>query len=134
VQNNVISSLVKATMNRAFLDRKEAESRQAEAPWGTLRWLASGDLGNSDALTIGYAMIKKGMSNPRHRHKNSEEILHLLRGRLKHTFGDESVTMEPGDTITIEAGIFHNALSIGDCDAEMIVAYPTPNRTFEQEK
>jgi hypothetical protein len=34
----------------------------------------------------------------------------------------------------IPAGVFHNALSIGDSDADMIVAYSSGTREFEVEK
>ena len=38
--------------------------------------------------------------------------------------------LKEGDTLRIDAGVAHNAMSIGDVDADMIVVYPTPDRQF----
>ena len=57
-------------------------------------------------------------------------MLYLLRGTITHTLGDETFTMQAGDTISIPAGVFHNGINDGDEDAEMIVAYDTATRDF----
>ena len=102
--------------------------------WGSLQWLASKEIGNAEDLTVGRVVIKKGESNPRHGHNNCEEVLYLLAGRLEHTVGDdEIVTLEPGDTITIPAGVNHNAVSVGEVDADMIVVYSSGERDFTPE-
>ena len=115
--------------------RRASESKEAqvEETWGTLCWLASREIGNAEGITIGRVVIKKGRSNPRHSHCNSEEVLYLLRGRLEHTVGRKALIMEPGDTLVVAPGIAHNATSIGEEDADMIVAYPTGVRHFEVE-
>jgi len=116
------------------VDRKdEAEKRRIVEPWGTLRWLASRGVGNAREITVGLVTINRGMNNPRHRHPVSEEVLHLLRGRLRHTIGRDAVDLEPGDTIVIPSGVYHNATSTGVVAAEMLVAYPAGDRDFEPE-
>ncbi|HEY0868471.1 MAG TPA: cupin domain-containing protein [Fimbriimonas sp.] len=102
--------------------------------WGTLQWLANADAGNVGGLTLGQVTIFKGRSNPRHRHNRCEEVLYLLEGRLIHTVGDRTYDMNPGDTLTIPPGVFHNATSTGDIDALMIVAYDSAERDFEREQ
>lgn len=104
-----------------------------EKHWGSLTWMANEKLGNSDAMTVGRVVIKKGKSNPRHSHPNCEEILYLLKGKLDHSIGEESVVLEPGDTITVQAGVFHNAVNIGDEDADMMVIYSSAERGFQPE-
>jgi len=111
----------------------EAEADQINQDWGSLCWLASAKIGNTEGLTFGRVTIKQGESNPRHGHFNCEEVLYLLRGRLEHTVGDESTTLEPGDTLVIPPGVFHNAVSVGDEDADMIVAYDSGVRDFQKE-
>ena len=111
----------------------DVEANSIEEDWGWLHWLASGKLAQTDGLTVGRVLIKKGKSNPRHRHNLSEEVLHLLRGRLEHSVGEDKVVLEAGDTLRIPPGVFHNALSVGDEDAEMIVTYNTADRDFEKE-
>ncbi len=112
----------------------DVESVRSNQSWGNLRWLASRDLENAVDVTVGRVAILKGHSNPRHRHVTCEEVLYLLAGKLIHSVGDESCVVEHGDTLTIPAGVFHNAKSVGDCDADMIVAYSSGVRDFELEK
>lgn len=111
----------------------EAAAHRIEEPWGSLTWLASRAIGNAQGLTLGRVVIKRGCSNPRHSHPNCEEALCLLKGRLRHTMGGEEVVLEPGDTIVLDAGVPHNATSIGGEDAEMIVAYSCGDRGFRLE-
>lgn len=102
-------------------------------PWGDLRWLANAQNGNARGLTLGRVVIKAGHSNPRHCHPNCEELLYLLSGELEHSVGDESVILRAGDTLTIPPGAFHNAVSVGEVDADMIVVYDSAARGFELE-
>jgi quercetin dioxygenase-like cupin family protein len=105
-----------------------------EFPWGRITWLVSGDIGNSEALTAGRVVIRKGERNGEHYHDNCEEILHLLQGELEHTAGpDRLFHMRAGDTITVPAGIPHYATSVGDEDAVMIVCYSTAHRHMQGE-
>ena len=112
--------------------KADAKAKSITEDWGRLTWLASQELTGSD-LTLGRVTIKKGHANPRHAHDNCEEVLYLLKGRLRHSVGQESVVMEAGDTLAIPAGIMHHADSIGDTDADMIVAYSSGQRDFRTE-
>lgn len=114
-------------------DSRKFRSQRQETGWGSLEWLASRGIGNAQGLTLGRVIIKKGQSNPRHGHNACEEVLYLLAGRLEHTIGDETVVVEAGETIAIPPGVFHNAVSVGDVDADMIVAYSAGDRDFELE-
>jgi len=111
----------------------QADAHRVEESWGTLTWLASGKYGPTAGLTVGRVVIRKGCNNPRHCHPNCEEVLYLLRGRLEHTMGAEKAILEPGDTLVVRGGVHHNALSIGDEDADMIVAYSAADRQIEHE-
>ena len=79
-----------------------------DEPWGSLNWLASAQIGNAEGVTVGRVIIRTGQSNPQHSHTTCEEVLYLLRGRLRHTMGDESAILEAGDTLTVAAGVAHN--------------------------
>lgn len=116
--------------DRTVYTSAESATERQESHWGALQWLASAEIGNADGLTLGRVTIRAGASNPRHCHESCEEILYLLRGRLVHTLGDGSFTLEAGDTISIPAGVYHNAASVGAEDAEMIVAYSSATRDF----
>jgi quercetin dioxygenase-like cupin family protein len=99
-----------------------------EHPWGHLTWMVSGQLGNSEELTVGTCHISPGQHNPRHHHPNCDEVLHVLRGRIVHTLGDEEFEMSPGDTVSIARGVQHNARNIGDEPAVLMIAFSTPDR------
>jgi quercetin dioxygenase-like cupin family protein/type 1 glutamine amidotransferase len=112
---------------------RSADHRIVEFPWGRLTWHASGELGNSDTLTVGQAVIRPGQSNSRHYHPNCDEVLHVLKGRIRHAMGDRTVEMGPGDTVTIPTGILHNATNIGDEDAVLAISFSTADRQVVNE-
>lgn len=112
---------------------KLAGGEALEFDWGRIVWLVSGSLGNSGTMTFGRVTIRAGHSNPRHRHPNCDEVLHLLSGRLEHTLGDARFVMEPGDTISIPTGAWHNARALGDKDADMTISFSSPDRQTQGE-
>lgn len=119
--------LVDAVVTRA------ADGQVVEFPWGRLTWHASGALGNSDTLTVGQAVIRPGERNPRHYHPNCDEVLHVLKGRIRHTMGDRTVEMGEGDTVTIPTGMLHNATNIGDVDAVLAISFSSADRQVVNE-
>lgn len=119
-------------MKGQLLTTNETAEKTVSEDWGTLIWLASGELSRSD-ITVGRVLIKQGKANPRHCHDNCEEVLYLLQGKLRHSFGDETVDMAAGDTLVLGPGVMHNAINIGDTDADMIVVYSSGQRDFRKE-
>ncbi len=113
--------------------KRFADGEVLEQEWGQIVWLVSRGLGNSNTMTFGHVTIKAGQANPRHRHPNCDEILHLLSGRLEHSLGDERFLMEPGDSVSIPTGSWHNARTLGDTDAHMVIAFSSPDRETEGE-
>ncbi|HDZ44039.1 MAG TPA: cupin domain-containing protein [Phycisphaerae bacterium] len=111
----------------------DSSSSVKTTSWGSLHWLASREVGNASDITLGRVVIKAGQSNPRHAHGNCEEVLYLLAGKLDHSLGDDNVMLAPGDTIVVRSGVFHNAVSLGPEDADMIVVYSTGQREFTPE-
>lgn len=91
--------------------------------WGRLEWYVTGPLGNSDTLTTGLAVVSPGKSNPRHYHPNCDEVLTVLKGRIRHTMNDVTVEMKAGDTVSIPEGTYHNATNIGDEDAYLAISF-----------
>lgn len=118
----------------SMLPATTAEAARRHESWGNLLWLAGRKQGNATGVTLGRVLIKKGESNPCHAHFNCEEVLYLMAGELIHTVGPDSVRLRAGDTLTIPAGMFHNASSVGDVDADMIVTYSSADRDFVLEK
>jgi quercetin dioxygenase-like cupin family protein len=124
----------KRSMKYKFFSAKDAEGKKVNENWGSLAWLGNPQIGNLKDMTVGRVVIKKGHSNPRHAHGNCEELLYLLKGRLEHTMGSEKIILNFGDTLTVAPGVFHNALSIGEEDADMMICYSAGTREFQLEK
>ncbi len=118
-------------MPETYRSNEQATAKQVVEVWGSLTWLANRALTGSEDITLGRVIIKKGMSNPRHIHPNCDEVLYLLSGTLRHVIGEQTFVMRPGDTTIVPASVPHVAYSIGDEDAEMMVAYPTGQRQFQ---
>lgn len=97
-------------------------------PWGRLLWFVSGALDNSKTLTVGQCVIEPGQANGPHYHPNCDEVLHLLEGEIRHRVGDDYVLMSAGDTISIPAGVVHNAENVGSTPARMAITFSTADR------
>ena len=102
-----------------------------ETAWGSLVWTASGQVGNSTKMSLGRSIIRAGRENPRHRHPNCDEILHLLSGQLEHIQGDKSCVLNPGDSVCIPRGVWHQARALGTVDAEIVICFDSPDRLTE---
>jgi quercetin dioxygenase-like cupin family protein len=111
--------------------KKLSEAEHLNFDWGTIDWVASQAVGNSSEMTLGRVTIRSGCNNPVHRHPNCEEVLHLLSGKLEHMLDGKTFSMNPGDTITIPSGLWHNALAVGEEDAKMIVSFSSADRRTE---
>jgi len=105
-----------------------ANSKVINYPWGRLTWYVSKELKNSDTMTVGEAVIRPGQENSRHFHPNCDEVLHVIKGHILQTLGDKSVEMREGDTVSIPAGIHHNARNIGTEDAVLSISYSSADR------
>ena len=129
-----LSERENGNMKFILYSAKDAEGKKINENWGSLTWLGNPQIGNLKDMTVGRVVIKKGHSNPRHAHGNCEELLYLLKGKLEHTMGSEKIILNPGDTLTIAPGVFHNALSVGEEDTDMMVCYSSGTRDFQPEK
>ena len=119
-------------MRKAIVSRAAAAER-VNAEWGGLTWYAGGKLGNSAELTVGKCVILPGRENPLHSHPNCSETLVVTAGRVAHLIEDgRRVELGPGDTITVPAGIVHNARCVSDEPAEMFIAFSSAERRVEQ--
>jgi quercetin dioxygenase-like cupin family protein/type 1 glutamine amidotransferase len=107
---------------------RPADYKVIEQPWGRLTWYVSGDLKNSDTMTVGLAEISPGKENPRHYHPNCDEVLHVLQGQILHTINDRTVEMSTGDTVSIPAGTKHNAKNIGTETAKLAISFSSADR------
>ena len=120
-------------MKHDALVARAADNTVDEMPWGRLVWMVSGPIGNSTTLTVGRSEIKPGQSNPRHYHANCDEVVHVLSGTIIHTMDDEEYEMTAGDTLSIPAGVVHNARNIGDEPAVLTLTFSSAYREVAAE-
>lgn len=97
-------------------------------PWGRLIWQVSGELGTSETLTVGRCVLDGGQANGRHVHPDCDEVLEVLSGSIVHTWDDREVSMRRGDTISIPAGVVHNARNEREEPAELLIVFSTAHR------
>ncbi|HCR54086.1 MAG TPA: cupin domain-containing protein [Cytophagales bacterium] len=60
-------------------------------------------------LSIVEDTLKPGFYLGRHHHKIMTEVFYVLEGEVELIFDDESITVKPGDTITIPPHVWHAA-------------------------
>jgi quercetin dioxygenase-like cupin family protein len=108
-----------------------ADGEVHELAWGRLVWTVSGQVGNSSTMSLGRSTIRAGQGNPRHRHPNCDEILHVVAGRVEHIQDDRSCVLEPGDSVCIPKGVWHQARALGGDDAEIVICFDSPARLTE---
>jgi quercetin dioxygenase-like cupin family protein len=99
-----------------------------EYPWGHLTWYVSRELKNSNTMTVGEAVIKPGHENRRHFHPNCDEVMHVIHGRILQSIDDRTIEMQLGDTVSIPAGVKHNAKNIGTQDAVLAISFSSADR------
>ncbi len=101
----------------------------SEMSFGSITWFVSGDAGTSDTLTVGRLVLKHGGANPMHIHPNCDEVVHVLSGAIRHSMEEgRTVDMTAGDTISVPAGVPHNAENIGEDDAVCMICFSTSRR------
>ena len=108
--------------------RHPGEYQVIDYPWGRLTWYVSRELKNSDTMTTGEVVIRPGQENARHFHPNCDEVLHVLRGRILQSMGDNKLEMHEGDTVSIPAGVHHNQRNIGTEDAVLSLSFSSADR------
>lgn len=96
--------------------------------FGRLVWMVSGAQGNSTTMTVGKCYINPGSANSRHYHPNCDEILYVIQGRIRHSMGDITEEMGPGDAVSIPSGMIHNAENIGTEEVVCLISFSTPDR------
>lgn len=53
--------------------------------------------------------LKPGFHLKRHHHKIMTEVFYMLEGQMELVFDDETIFLNPGDTITVPPNMWHEA-------------------------
>jgi quercetin dioxygenase-like cupin family protein len=92
---------------------KAADGERMPTGWGELNWKITGESMAGTEMTFGTCLIQPGQRNPLHSHPNCEEFLYVVSGSCEHLLDDETVRLEPGDTIRIPRNVQHWARALG---------------------
>ena len=112
----------------------DSDASTKQHDWGTLQFVAGTSVNGTKNVSAARVTINARTANTRHSHPTCEEVLYLLKGKLKHYVGDDAYDMSAGDCIAIPAGVPHYAINTGTETADMLVMYSAGERDFRVEK
>jgi quercetin dioxygenase-like cupin family protein len=95
-------------------------------------WLANESLTGA-SLSVIRLLLHPGQSGGRHRHPNADEVICLFRGTVRVHTPTEAVLLQPGDGLTVLAGLTHQIENVGSEDAEMSLSYSSGDRRYVAE-
>lgn len=99
-------------------------------PWGTIEWLAGGEVGNSRELSLARLVIAPGKAGDTHVHANCEESIYVIRGEVACRIGAASATLGAGHHAVVPRGAVHSIRNAGDAPAELVLGYSAADREF----
>ena len=99
---------------------------------GSEVWLANASLTGA-SLSVIRLLLHPGQSGGRHRHPNADEVICLFRGTVRVHTPTEAILLQPGDALTVLAGLTHQIENVGNEDAEMSLSYSSGDRRYVAE-
>jgi quercetin dioxygenase-like cupin family protein len=95
-------------------------------------WLAN-ELLTGASLSVIHLLLHPRQSGGQHRHPNADEVICLFRGTVCVHTPTENIILQPGDGLTILAGLVHEIQNVGGEDAEMSLSYSSGDRKYVAE-
>jgi quercetin dioxygenase-like cupin family protein len=108
---------------------RHAESRRTETPNAVMTTFASPTQGGA-GLAMWHVDMRPGQSGPPHAF-DTEQVWTFLSGGATVELGDEKLTIEPGDTLVMPAGVRRQVFSDVDSGMTAIVAAPAGCRAYK---
>lgn len=96
--------------------------------WGTLQWLANGQVLPGTTQTLGICHLFPGQSNPPHYHPNCEEILYVQQGEGRHLLDDQWIPVKPGSIVRIPTGMKHQLVNEGADALITVIVFSSADR------
>jgi oxalate decarboxylase/phosphoglucose isomerase-like protein (cupin superfamily) len=92
--------------------------------WGTIKVLSEPQVTKSEQTSFAMAVLDPGKGHDHHNHPGSEEIIFLMSGVGQQMVDDQPpVTIRPGASIYIPAGVYHSTLNTGWEPMRLLVVY-----------
>ena len=89
-----------------------AERMDMPEDQGSQVWLANESLTGA-SLSVIRLLLRPGQSGGRHRHPNADEVICLFRGSVRVHTPTEAILLQPGDGLTVLAGLTHQIENVG---------------------
>lgn len=80
--------------------------RREQFDWGVIGWRLTPSSG-AQHLVVMDVELEPGGAHDFHRHPGQEEIIIVKQGQITQFVGEDSVTMEPGDSAFVPEGTVH---------------------------
>jgi quercetin dioxygenase-like cupin family protein len=94
--------------------------RQEDFDWGRIGWRLTPEDGARHMVVMDVT-LEPGEGHAFHRHPGQEEMIIVKQGRITQYLEQESSTLEPLDSVFIEAGVIHASYNDGDETAHLQV-------------
>lgn len=59
-----------------------------------------------------FMFLFSGQRCPKHLHNEKHETFFLVKGKLSMIYGNEEITMDPGDIVAVDTGVFHTFIAL----------------------
>jgi quercetin dioxygenase-like cupin family protein len=100
---------------------KHSDVAQEQFDWGVIGWRCVPETG-AKQLVIMDVTLEPGQGHDFHRHPGQEEMIIVKQGAITQYLEHESTTLEPGDSVFIEADVVHASFNEGGETALLQVA------------
>ena len=99
---------------------KKADVDDEQFDWGVIGWRCVPATGAKQMVVMDVT-LEPGEGHDFHRHPGQEEMIIVKRGRITQYLERESTTLEPEDSVFIEADVVHASFNEGDETAHLQV-------------
>jgi len=88
--------------------------------WGRLRWMSHPPSTGAEQLTVIEVNISPGEGHDFHKHRDQEEVIYCIAGKVEQWLGEEKRLFGPGDSLFIPADVVHATFNVGSDDAKLL--------------
>ena len=111
--------------------RRKSDTQAIESPNGNHGTaIATPSLGAKEVSIVRQRQIRGGF-NPTHTH-DREEIMVMLEGSVTVSTSKQSIVLNVGDTVMLEAGLAHRVENTGPTDAEWLIVSQAGVKFFHE--
>ncbi len=110
----------------------DSERNKTIEPWESITWMANQPLSGS-SVAVSRLILYPGFTNSLHSHSNADEVIFLLRGKVRVKLGRAELELKAGDALTIPLKVAHQIKNTGDGEAEMTLSYSSGVRKYMSE-